>query len=1269
MRLFCAAVMSFALVCAAVSPVAHGSPPPAVSKSPEVQARETGQPVELPEEGTERTKIFANPDGTRKLESRPDPVRVRRDSGWVPIDTGLRERPDGAVEPAATTTGLVLSGGGNDQLVKLTKGDKSLALAWPRALPEPRLSADSATYPEVYPGVDLVVHARADGFTQVLVVKNRQAAANPALKRIRLGARTVGVNLREDDAGKPRATDPSGADVFTSATPLMWDSTGDASSRGPAEGSRRAAMDPVVTADAVEVVPDQKLLTSAETVFPVYIDPPLNAARDGGTELWKHAGGDNNWNNWFQGFARVGYAYENNKEVTVRSVWTFDIKDLAGKEIVSAFFQATQVYAWNCNKSGLNLWRTGVAGTGTTWNNAVWDKHLAHTEEKGANCTSKDVGFDLKALNGVAQAVADGDKKISLGLWAGTETSVDGWRKFNPNPQLNIVYNTRPNVPSWPSTAGAGCSTPEKHVYINNPDPEVTAVVSDPDGAANTLLFARFEAGDRKVQIADHPNGAIARARFGSGAFGDGRTYSWRAYAGDARLEAGPSADCTFTLDTSPPDKPPLVTSTDFPSDDSFHGFAGTPGSLTFKANGVTDVAGFRYGYENPPVNWVAAGTLGGSASVEVTAKHLGRNVIYVQSVDRAGNVHAAQPVAYSFQTDQQRLWNGRWSLDGDGTDIADTPHDLTPSSSGVSWVSGRDGQAVQLDGTNGGLSTTQPVVRTDQSFSVAAWVKLDRKGGWWNAVSQDGSRNSGFLLQYSDLLDRWVFNLPGETAGESFVRSTAPAETGVWTRLIGVYDSATDEAKLYVNGVFQGSAPRPSVWSATGGLQVGRGKLDGAPWGRFPGAVDDVAVYDRALVAEDISELSNRPAVMEAHWSFDETVPAGTTPPTLKPGATWVPGRGGDEHDALSFDGKASASATQSVRTDQSFTVASWVNLRNRDGWWNAVGQDGSTNSGFLLGYSKSLDRWVFNLPGETSGDTYVSSAQAPVLNTWNHLVGVYDATAKQLRFYVNGVAQTPVAKPSHWNATGTLQIGRGKLDGADWGHFPGTVEGTHVYARALTAAEATAARDGNPPNGAAFRLDPTGRAAADATDRKHTVSLIGGASLGNGSLVLDGTTGYATTNGPVVRTDQSFSIVAKARLNQKGGYFPVISQIGDYTSVFLEYSEFTGTWTFVMLDKDKIGAQERYVYASEPAVANVDAHLAAVYDAAAGELRLYVDGVPQGNPAKHVSDWHARGPAKIGQGRHDGVPTQYFPGAVDEARMYQGVLTPAEIRQLANS
>jgi hypothetical protein len=71
----------------------------------------------------------------------------------------------------------------------------------PAALPEPRLARDTATYPDVLPGVDLVVRATVTGFTHVLVVKSAAAAANPTLARISYPLGGTGIRIEPNDQG------------------------------------------------------------------------------------------------------------------------------------------------------------------------------------------------------------------------------------------------------------------------------------------------------------------------------------------------------------------------------------------------------------------------------------------------------------------------------------------------------------------------------------------------------------------------------------------------------------------------------------------------------------------------------------------------------------------------------------------------------------------------------------------------------------------------------------------------------------------------------------------------------------------------------------------------------------------------------------------------------------------------------------------------------------------------------------------------------------
>src|SRR4051812_32224495 len=52
-------------------------------------ARRTGKRVELASATTESRQVFVNPDGRRALHQSVAPVRVRRGTGWAPVDTNL----------------------------------------------------------------------------------------------------------------------------------------------------------------------------------------------------------------------------------------------------------------------------------------------------------------------------------------------------------------------------------------------------------------------------------------------------------------------------------------------------------------------------------------------------------------------------------------------------------------------------------------------------------------------------------------------------------------------------------------------------------------------------------------------------------------------------------------------------------------------------------------------------------------------------------------------------------------------------------------------------------------------------------------------------------------------------------------------------------------------------------------------------------------------------------------------------------------------------
>jgi hypothetical protein len=197
----------------------------------------------------------------------------------------------------------------------------------------------------------------------------------------------------------------------------------------------------------------------------------------------------------------------------------------------------------------------------------------------------------------------------------------------------------------------------------------------------------------------------------------------------------------------------------------------------------------------------------------------------------------------------------GTWPLDeGSGTVARDTSgagHDLTLTG-GPAWVPGESGTALQFNGTSQYGQASGPVVDTTGNFSVAAWVKLDSTGHFATAVSQDGSSASAFFLQYSAADNRWAFS----TVEGRALSDTAPV-TSQWYHLAGVHDANRGTYTLYVNGQPQAKVLNQCLGDPSSGpLAVGRGFFGGNKTDYWPGTIDQVHIWNRALSAADVAAL-----------------------------------------------------------------------------------------------------------------------------------------------------------------------------------------------------------------------------------------------------------------------------------------------------------------------------------------------------------------------------------------------------------------------------
>jgi hypothetical protein len=397
--------------------------------------------------------------------------------------------------------------------------------------------------------------------------------------------------------------------------------------------------------------------------------------------------------------------------------------------------------------------------------------------------------------------------------------------------------------------------------------------------------------------------------------------------------------------------------------------------------------------------------------------------------------------------------------------------------------------------------------------------------------------------------------------------------------------------------------------------------------------------------------------------------------------GARWTTGRVA-EGVRLDGTGQGYVSLPQSpIRTDWAFTVSAWVLVEAPagSGWHAAVSQIGNVNSGFYLEYNATSGEYAFAMSDSASGGA-VTYVRAPkVTSGWTHLTGTYDPYTQKMRLFVNGREADVETFTYRWHASQGLQIGRAKYGGNVVDPWHGGIDDVRVYQRALPPAEIQKLATLPAVEEAFYPFDDASAMGADQSGGYRNATIGSGGSredgpVDGGALRVDGTAnGWAATTGPVVRTDNSFTVSAWARPDVLGSSTDrtVISQDGQNVPGFkLYYRAYTGAWTFRYYGSDSVSSMVVQAGASDAAQVAEWVHLVGVFDVSRSVLELYVDGALRASTdLNNVTPWHAAGGLQVGRQLWLGARVGAFQGAIDHVQLWTGTLNPTDVQALYES
>ena len=400
-------------------------------------------------------------------------------------------------------------------------------------------------------------------------------------------------------------------------------------------------------------------------------------------------------------------------------------------------------------------------------------------------------------------------------------------------------------------------------------------------------------------------------------------------------------------------------------------------------------------------------------------------------------------------------------------------------------WIFGKLGSGLHFDGIDDYVeipfSPSLNILEGNTPFAASAWFKVDELptdnlNDHFVILCQRAGQGIGRSWVYIDQITNEIrTNLKGLELSSGVI-----PEIDTWYFVVLNYDGIN--LSLYVNGERKISIPTEVYDNADGSYVFATSKNLDTHY--FPGSIDEVSMFDRALTAEEIAKEHLRGSLI-AYWPMNENSGSIIYDETVNNndgniyGPAWTIGNLGT---ALHFDGTNDyveipfSPSLDLLDENKPFAVSLWFEvdtlptLTTRDHFIIL-----SQNAEIGIGRGWLYIDEVTNEIRTNLNYVELSSRVVPKIGAWYFVVLNYDGT--NLGLYVNGEPKISIPTIVDEDAGGSYLIGTNKFMGGQF--LPGAVDDFSMYDRALTAEEIAkeyerGALPPPPPDGIIDNTDP---------------------------------------------------------------------------------------------------------------------------------------------------------------------------------------------------
>ena len=430
----------------------------------------------------------------------------------------------------------------------------------------------------------------------------------------------------------------------------------------------------------------------------------------------------------------------------------------------------------------------------------------------------------------------------------------------------------------------------------------------------------------------------------------------------------------------------------------------------------------------------------------------------------------------------------GYWPFNGNANDASGNGNNGTVN--GATLTADRNGnasKAYSFNGTSNYISTSPVGLPIgNQARTVSSWFNTTAGAISTNSypnvqmVNGYGSSSSGLVIFPQNIVapqgQAW-FETGSSTNN---IYSINSVNDGNWHNFTTTYGGSGTEVKMYIDGVLQGSTTALNLNTVLSNFIIG-----GCPWSTifFNGKIDDVAIWNRALSQQEITQLYTGQVTVQVlpsyvptngligFWPFNgnaNDASGNGNNGTVLNGVSLTNDRNGNINSAYSFDGVDDRIFINNSFFNNgwsSFTISGWYYLNNQSNPNNGNSSHCIFNTsphnglGYDLNWGSSNKYSIFVGTGvpSTSWNVFFNakSNQNITLNSWKFITLIKNNNTYYL--YVDGILDQT------WAATTSVQsyLYKFYFGGADPFNsnevINGKLDDIAIYNRALSQSEIT--------------------------------------------------------------------------------------------------------------------------------------------------------------------------------------------------------------------